>query len=535
MKRFVFTLACWVFTQMLFAQDPTKPDLTPTATQPSAVPPAPAEYSTKGAEGVEGAAAAEASAQKDYIDQYKEIAITEMDRVGIPASIKLAQGILESASGQSELATQANNHFGVKCSGGWDGKTFKKIDDEKDEDGNPKESCFRKYSRAEESFVDHSEFLRDPRKYYRYGSLFALDKRDYRGWARGLEAAGYATGAGYADKLIGLIERLQLHQFDNPETRDMNVGPTKPGQKPGSNTNGGGKRGKNSKDDDTPFPTRITRINDVKLVLSRDGETIDDIARTFRVSPEKVAAYNERRYTPGQKLGPSTRVFIQEKKKKWRGRTKHHYVREGQSMFEISQIYGIRVAELMRRNGMVPGQEAATGERVRLRGNRSSNELVRLRDTPIETRPGTTPSGNNRPTTTKPANTAGEELFELDGNSAGKPTTPSTGGNKPSTAGNTPPANPAPTKPATNPAPTAGNKPSTSQGGGVVIQPQNPSTPPVDPTPAPTANQPGFHTVVKGDTLFSISRKYNIPVAKLKSMNGMTNDNIKIGQQLRVQ
>ena len=143
---------------------------------------------------------------EDYIERYKSIAIKEMNSSGIPASITLAQGILESGNGNSSLAREANNHFGIKCTTEWKGKTILKDDDEKDD-------CFRVYMSSEESFRDHSEFL----KRKRYASLFELDKNDYKGWADGLKQAGYATNPRYAELLITLVERYDLDKYDRKE------------------------------------------------------------------------------------------------------------------------------------------------------------------------------------------------------------------------------------------------------------------------------------------------------------------------------
>jgi len=143
---------------------------------------------------------------ESYIERFKSIAISEMNSYGIPASITLAQGILESGNGNSSLAREANNHFGIKCTGEWNGKTILRDDDQKDD-------CFRVYTSPEESFRDHSEFL----KRKRYAPLFELDKNDYRGWATGLKDAGYATNPRYADLLISLVERYDLSRFDRRE------------------------------------------------------------------------------------------------------------------------------------------------------------------------------------------------------------------------------------------------------------------------------------------------------------------------------
>lgn len=147
-----------------------------------------------------------------YIERYKNIAISEMEQYGIPASIKLAQALLESGNGNSTLAREANNHFGIKCTPEWKGgKTY--------HDDDRRNDCFRVYKRVEDSFHDHSQFLL--RK--RYAALFELDKDDYKGWARGLKAAGYATNPRYADLLISLIERYELYQYDRPETRNEKI------------------------------------------------------------------------------------------------------------------------------------------------------------------------------------------------------------------------------------------------------------------------------------------------------------------------
>src|SRR5690606_24906929 len=143
-----------------------------------------------------------------YIEQYKDIAIAEMERYGIPASIKLAQALLESGNGNSTLARRANNHFGIKCTPEWPGKKTYQDDDRRND-------CFRVYNRPEDSFKDHSQFLL--RK--RYEALFELDKDDYKGWAKGLKSAGYATNPRYADLLIDIIERYQLYQYDRPESQ----------------------------------------------------------------------------------------------------------------------------------------------------------------------------------------------------------------------------------------------------------------------------------------------------------------------------
>ncbi|WP_421945543.1 glucosaminidase domain-containing protein [Pedobacter sp.] len=147
-----------------------------------------------------------------YIDEFKAVAIEEMNAFGIPASITLAQGILESGSGNSDLAKYANNHFGIKCTSDWKGKNYFRDDDQKND-------CFRVYKDARESFKDHSEFL----KRKRYSALFQLDKNDYKSWALGLKQAGYATNPKYPDLLINMIEKYQLYQYDQSETEKQKI------------------------------------------------------------------------------------------------------------------------------------------------------------------------------------------------------------------------------------------------------------------------------------------------------------------------
>lgn len=212
--------------------------------------------------------------QKDdaitYIERYKQIAIAEMNTYGIPASITLAQGLLESANGNSTLAIQANNHFGIKCTSGWSGETILKDDDVKDE-------CFRVYKTSEESFRDHSEFL----KRKRYAFLFELDRNDYEGWAKGLKKAGYATNPRYPELLTGLIRRYGLDQYDRKETafekskRESKVFSEIAKELP-----------EQRKDDVAKSPV-IVRVYEVK-----QGDTIYSISKRFALSVTDLKTIN---------------------------------------------------------------------------------------------------------------------------------------------------------------------------------------------------------------------------------------------------
>lgn len=208
-----------------------------------------------------------------YIDTFKQVAIEEMNAIGIPASITLAQGILESGSGNSELAKYANNHFGIKCTSEWNGKTYFKDDDAKDD-------CFRVYRDARESFKDHSEFL----KRKRYSFLFELDKNDYKSWAKGLKEAGYATNPKYPELLINLIEKYQLNQYDQPESekqklaREDRVFTDINANLPNENKKF------------TPVNPSTSLGNDKYMVIK--GDTLYNISKRFNLSIDQIKSLN---------------------------------------------------------------------------------------------------------------------------------------------------------------------------------------------------------------------------------------------------
>lgn len=346
-------------------------------------------------------AIAQQSVQEAYIARFKDIAIREMERFGIPASIKLAQGILESNSGRSDLATQANNHFGIKISGNWTGRYFPKEDDEYDEYGNIIPSYFRVYPSAEASYSDHSRFLQKPR----YATLFTMRNPDYKKWAYGLQRAGYATNPSYAKKLIGIIERYKLYEYDSfanqPSDRLVADNTTvPPGKKPDLSAEATGElNDKNNGDlnaqanapkkefdltpeeSDISFPplpepspkehvsTGILVKNDVKyIVLGQGNQTIDQVARAMDYSVSSLIDYNEHIIGRDQKLAAGTLIYLQPKRKSFRGKSLWHVVSQGESMLDISNMYALDLGKLLERNRLEPGQEPAPGERIKLRG-----------------------------------------------------------------------------------------------------------------------------------------------------------------------
>ena len=297
---------------------------------------------------------------EQYIDTYKAIAIREMERHQIPASITLAQGILESGCGNSTLAREANNHFGIKCHEGWTGQTFHKDDDEKDE-------CFRKYKDPEESYVDHSEFLKN-RDRYRF--LFDLDRTDYKGWAHGLKKAGYATNPRYPEMLIRIIEENGLANLDLASERQLAAGSqsgNSPLQKPESGYPNPGQ---------TTAPTSfdiagrggndriIFKNNGVKFILAREGDDARKIAAEFEIYTWQVHNYNEMdkddAFLAGQK------VYL-EKKKSRSSDFKRHFLEEGENLKSVSQDFGIRLSSLERMNGLSRKDSLDKGLEIRLR------------------------------------------------------------------------------------------------------------------------------------------------------------------------
>ena len=275
-----------------------------------------------------------------YIDQYKDLAIAEMLKYDIPASITLAQGLLESGAGMSELARKGNNHFGIKCHD-WGGATTYHDDDEEQE-------CFRKYRDVYESYEDHSRFLvRQPR----YRSLFRLKRTDYKGWARGLKKCGYATSPTYANKLIGIIELYKLHKYDKATKYDrfMVSRSEVKGIAPGTNLH------------------QIHIYNKNYYLIARAGDTFKSIAKEVGISYKKIAKYNER--DKNDTLIPGEVVYLKKKQKKADKAYKNrpHRVKAGESMYSIAQYYGIRTESLYKMNKLGPDYSLKEGDCLRVR------------------------------------------------------------------------------------------------------------------------------------------------------------------------
>jgi hypothetical protein len=419
--------------------------------------------------------AAQNSQYLEYIDKYRKLAVKEMERAGVPASIKLAQALLESNAGQSELARKSNNHFGIKCGGDWKGKTYEKEDDDYDAYGNLMKSCFRKYKSVEDSYIGHSEFLRDPKKANRYGFLFRLDPLDYKRWAKGLRTSGYATGANYDDKLVRIIETYKLHEID--EMARDNFFEDRP---------------ENMKD--LVAGLDIRRVNDVKVVFAKNKITVQDISTLTQVSMSSLEKYNEMLPSPADSLADETRIYLQPKRCSYRGKRKFHYVAENEKMLDISNLYGVKLKKLYRRNRMPDNSEPQKNERIKLKGWK-----IKAADRPRLT-------NEKAPTSTVPVLIDTDDDFMDEDVTPQKPPTP-----KPDT-----------TKP-TTPQPDT-TKPDTTK----------PTTPTTTPSTPAQPSGDGYHTVVKGDTLYNVSKRYGLTVDALMRLNNLTSTNISLGQVLRV-
>ena len=311
------------------------------------------------------------SAQEKYISTYAGIAVQEMYRSGIPASITLAQGMLESGNGRSELAMKSNNHFGIKCHNNWNGGRVYHDDDAKGE-------CFRKYDHPHQSYRDHSDFLR-----YRdrYKFLFDLKPTDYKGWAYGLKKAGYATDPSYPAKLIRLIEDYRLYQYD---TKTASFGAAgKSGDKHA------GIRKKASAAAVRPAsPTVIEQAmpvteqarkkyfqfetsrhmyskNGVPFIYSTEGETLQSIAKTYGLFVKELLRFND--LTEAEDLRPGTIVYLQQKKNSAVKGLEMHVMETGESLRDIAQRYAVKMDRLYKLNGWNKGYEPKEGDCIKLR------------------------------------------------------------------------------------------------------------------------------------------------------------------------
>ena len=296
-------------------------------------------------------AAGQKMTRSQYIEKYAETAVREMKATGIPASITLAQGCLESGNGNSTLATKANNHFGIKCHG-WKGKSIKHTDDAPDE-------CFRSYASADESFRDHSDFLR---YHDRYAFLFDLEPTDYKGWAYGLQKAGYATAQTYAASLIRIIEENGLYRYDRLEVQDQQALPPTPTE---AETSIQFKPLPGHKLYEASLNREIRSRNGVPYLIARKNDTWRQLAREYNLFRWELLRFNDLRH--GAPLQAGETVYLEPKKKESAPYLDKHVVEEGETLHGLSQRYAVKMKKLYQYNAMKPGTEPEPGTILNLR------------------------------------------------------------------------------------------------------------------------------------------------------------------------
>ena len=297
--------------------------------------------------------AQDAAVIRQYVDTYKELAIAEMKRTGVPASIKLAQGIHETMAGTSVLVQRSNNHFGIKCKSNWAGESVSHDDDARGE-------CFRKYALAEDSYRDHSNFLKNSP---RYASLFALDPLDYSAWAYGLKKAGYATNPKYPLILIRLIEQYHLQDYsliamERMDRQDLAA------DSMASDTTAVAVQ--EEMDDEVPigYPTGEFRINDTRVIHGLKGTPVLVIAQQYNVPLNRLFEFNE---MPEVEILPKNQLIYLQRKRKT-GKTEFHIVKHGETLRDIAQEEAIRLESLLEYNQLKEHMRPAAGEKLYLRG-----------------------------------------------------------------------------------------------------------------------------------------------------------------------
>jgi len=312
----------------------------------------------------------------EYINTYKQLAVEEMIRTGVPASIKLAQGIHETEAGHSNLVTRSNNHFGIKCKSGWQGDKVYHDDDARGE-------CFRSYSTSNDSYKDHSDFLKNSS---RYAFLFQLDPTDYKGWAYGLKKAGYATNIKYSQILIKIIEQYNLQQYSLialgklSADEEILAGVKKPGA--GTITTSSPAAPVPPVMEELPavvrpsYPEGEFIINKTRVVFAKSGTTLLSVAKLYDISLKRLFDFND--LQKEDVLIEDQLIFLQRKRKVGAG--EYHIVQQGESLYGISQSEGIRLESLLQYNFLKPAMRPAVGEKLYLQNDAPSQPRLATDD-----------------------------------------------------------------------------------------------------------------------------------------------------------
>lgn len=423
---------------------------------------------------------------KEYIEQFKFAAMQEMKVYKIPASITLGQGILESASGNSKLAKDCNNHFGIKCRKNWTGSHCLADDDAPNE-------CFRGYTSAMESYRDHSLFLKENS---RYATLFTYAVTDYKSWASGLKAAGYATNPAYANTLIGIIEKYRLGQYDSIVLFGDDYLPN----------NGS--------------PQITNQRNGIETTTAGAGESVRDVANRTDLGQWQIYRYNDLKR--GETLAPGEIVYLKPKKRK--GDVAFHTVKEGETLRGISQEHGIKLKQLQKKNKLKPGVLVKPGEKLYLQEKRPQAPEI-LSGNNSKPAPTFRPKDTVfvKPNTTKPLHSdtintnfhevqTGETLLTLSKFYNVSIADLRRWNNLSS---------------------------NTISAGQLLVLKPGTSFKPKDTSASINTEERvnrtlQYHVVLKGETLFGISKMYSVPLDSLKSWNKLNSNSLSIGQEILV-
>lgn len=460
---------------------------------------------------------AQTMSTQQYIATYKNLAIEEMRRSGVPAAIKLAQGIVETQSGNGTLCLQSNNHFGIKCKNTWTGKTIKYDDDAAQE-------CFRVYETARDSYRDHSDFLHsNPR----YAFLFQFDGDDYKSWAFGLKQAGYATNKTYPQQLIKVIEDYDLQRYTliamgkDPGSGGIETDGTQYAEvipKEEARTSPGKNNHNRSKPATANYPKGIFEINGRKAVFVKAGTSLIQLADQRNMRLRKLVRFNDlENDNPPKK---DMIVFLQKKSK--RGGKEFHAVVNGETMHDVAQAEGVQLRWLRRRNKMNEGEEPAAGQRLTLDG--FANSAPRLaKNTRVLKEEDQEPPEDFSP------RKAVEDIKEEVAKNTGAATTVPDAQPASRPAGGVPVAMIEDLK-------KTGQVTTTAGSGTAAPQPAaQPSPAPPKPAAAPVQKAGNrYHEVQPKETLYGIAKMYNRSVTQLQEWNNLQGADIKIGQRLLV-
>jgi len=404
---------------------------------------------------------AQKTTPEEYINQFKEIAMEEMRTHHIPASITLAQGCLESSFGNSRLAKEGNNHFGIKCKSSWTGKVIYEDDDAVGE-------CFRAYGDAKNSYIDHSLFLKANQ---RYAFMFELHPGDYAGWANGLRQAGYATNPKYPQLLINMINRYNLAKYDSLVLGLYND---------------------------------VTKVNGILATRLKDKETLEEIAIQNAKTERRLRKIND--LEPGQTIEPGDIVYLNRKKRK--ATESYHTLEKGESLWEISQEFGIKLKRLKKLNQLEDGDEVAAGQVLNMRHKADDKpKLITEKENLLNNIIASENSIHYTGPTQIHIVQTGETLYGI--------------------------AKMYQTGIDTLMALNFLTQTSVNLGQHLKV-PRISSAMDYQQNDNPITSLAVYHTVEQGETLYAISKKYDVSVDSIKLLNNMTDNNLNIGARIRI-